>query len=267
MEKERQGPRPQPGRAAANGNRRPQTTPVRPYAAPTRPYQSTQRRNAAAPPPPYVPPAQPGRYPPSATLRKRSATPPRKRPAAPRSGTAPLSAQKRSGVAQPSGTPKTKEELAEERFRDALWPQTRETPRQRRTAFLLSLLYALIHILCSFLLIYPLNVLTARMPFPVADITRAFLSALAGTALCSLTRLRFPDEPRMMLLAYRRLLREVLIIFIALQALLWGEWGAQRMIARFALKFAVGPLVVGTAVAVLLFYLDWLYIEVDDEDA
>ena len=268
MEKERQGPRPQPGRAAANGNRRPQTTPVRPYAAPTRPYQSTQRRNAAAPPPPYVPPVQPGRYPPSAPLRKRPAAPtPRKRSNAALSGTETPLTGTRSGAAQPSGTPKTKEELAEERFRDALWPQTRETPRQRRTAFLLSLLYALIHILCSFLLVYPLNVLTARMPFPASDITRAFLSALAGTVLCSLTRLRFPDEPRIMLLAYRQLLREVLIIFIALQALLWGEWDAQRMIARFVLQFVAPPLIVGTAVAVLLFYLDWLYIEVDDEDA
>lgn len=258
MEKERQGPRPQPGRAAANGKRRPQTTPVRPYAAPSRPRQSAPRRAAATPPPPYVPPVQPGRYPPrqSVTGTAQART---------RSGTGQAS-KRPVTTSQPSGT-KTQEELAEERFRDALWSETPETPVQRRNAFLLSLLYALIHILCSFLLIYPLNVLTARMPFPVADITRAFLSALAGTALCSLTRLRFPDEPRMMLLAYRRLLREVLIIFIALQALLWGEWGAQRMIARFALKFAVGPLVVGTAVAVLLFYLDWLYIEVDDEDA
>ena len=259
MEKERQGPRPQPGRAAANGNRRPQTTPVRPYAAPSRPRQSA-RRDAVTPPPPYIPPVQPGRYPPSAAKR--------------RSGTRTQSALRISSAgkrlataAQSSGTAKTKEELAEERFQDALWPETRETPRQRRTAFLLSLLYALIHIVCSFLLVYPLNVLTARMPFPVADVVRAFLCALAGTALCSLTHPRFPDEPRMMLLAYRQLLREVLIIFVALQALLWGEWDAQRMIARFALQFAVGPLIVGTAAAILLFYLDWLYIEIDDEDA
>ena len=105
------------------------------------------------------------------------------------------------------------------------------------------------------------------MPFPVSDIVRAFLPACVGAALCALTRLRFPDEPRMMALAYRRLLREVLALFIAAQALLWGEWDAQRMIARFAVKFAAPPLVAGTAFAVLLFYLDWLYIETDEEDA
>ena len=241
MEKERQGARP-PGRAATRGNtlrpeRRPAATPARPRAASSRPY----RYAAPTPPPPaYIPPVRPGSRPPSRTARK---PPPRK----------------------PSATPR-REELAEERFRDALWPETRETPAQRRAAFLLSLLYALIYAACSFLLVRPLNVLTARMPFPASDVVRAALSALAGTALCALTRLRFPDEPRLMLLAYRRLLRNVLFVFAALQALLWGEWEAQRAVARFTLKFAAAPLVVGTAVSVLLFYLDWLYIEVDEEE-
>lgn len=266
MEKERQGPRPQGGRAAARGNTRPSAPSARPRANAARPYQSAPRHSAVTPPPPYIPPAYPGRYPAPGRVRKPSPT--TAKPQGRGQSLTVRAAQARKQPltnAKPSAA-KTQEELAEERFRDALWPKTRETPFQRRAAFLLSLLYALIYIACSLLLIHPLNVLTARMPFPVSDMVRAALPACAGTLLCALTRLRFPDEPRMMLLAYRRLLREVLLIFVALQVLIWGEWDAQRMIARFTLQFVSGPLVVGTAAAVLLFYLDWLYIEVDEEE-
>jgi hypothetical protein len=225
-----------PGRPAAQRNairpeRRPVTPPARPYAK-SRPYQPPQRK---APPPPYIPAAKPGRYPSLAAAR---------------------------------GKPKpqiiTKAKLADMTFREALYPEARDTPAQRRAAFLLSLLYALIYAACSFALIHPLNVLTARMAFPIADIIRASLPAFVGAALCALTRLRFPDDPRILLLAHRRLLRETLFVFIALQALLWGEWDAQRLLALFVLRFAAGPLIIGTGVSVLLLYLDWLYIDVDE---
>lgn len=228
MEKERQGARP-PGRNAARRNapppeRRPPTTPPRPYVSP---YQSARGKT---PPPPV----KPGRYPPLATRTK----------------------QKPPVI--------TKASLADMTFREALCPKARETPAQRRAAFLLSLLYALIYAACSFALIHPLNVLTARMPFPIADIVRAALPAFVGAALCALTRLRFPDDPRLFLLAHRGLLREALFVFAALQALLWGEWDAQRLLALFALRFAAGPLIVGAGVSVLLLYYDWLYIETDE---
>lgn len=233
MEKERQGARP-PGhnaarRTAPRPERRPPTTPARPYVSP---YQSARSKT---PPPPYIPPAKPGRYPPLTAARTK---------------------QKPPVV--------TKASLADMTFREALWPEIRETPAQRRAAFLLSLLYALVYAACSFALIHPLNILTARMPFPIADIARATLPAFVGAALCALTRLRFPDDPRLFLLAHRGLLREALFVFAALQALLWGEWDAQRLLALFVLRFAAGPLIVGTGVSVLLLYYDWLYIETDE---
>ena len=161
-----------------------------------------------------------------------------------------------------------KNPLAAERFRDVLWPKERDTPPKNRIAFLLSLLYALIYTGCSLLLVHPLNLLTARMPFPVSTVVRALFPALTGTAFCVLTRLYFPEEPRMMVLAYRKLLWNVLWVFLALQALLWGEWAAQQMIARFVLLFVLSPLVVGTGVSVLILYLDWLNeTDTEEEDA
>ncbi|MBR0280447.1 MAG: hypothetical protein IJQ81_02515 [Oscillibacter sp.] len=147
--------------------------------------------------------------------------------------------------------------LAARRFRDVLWPEEGETLAESRTAFFLSPLYALTYTACAALCVVPLNHLTAQTPFPLSTLIRALFPALIGAALCTLTRWRIPDEPRLMLLAHRRLLRNVLWIFIALQALLWGEGNAQRLIARFTLLFVAPPLVVGTVVSIALLYLDW----------
>lgn len=248
MEKERQKPRPQTGRGATGrGNtlhpeRRPVTV-SRPYPRSERPAPRTLPQEHRTP---VVPPRS---YPPTTAqhagqfrriVRPKRATPP----------------------------PVRKNPLSAERFRDVLWPEERDDPAQNRIAFLLSLLYALIYAGCSLLLVYPLNLLTARMPFPLSAVIRALFPALIGTAFCMLTRLYFPEEPRMMILAYRKLLWNVLWVFIALQALLWGEWAAQQMIARFALLFILAPLIVGTGVSVLLLYLDWLNeTDTEKEDA
>lgn len=152
-----------------------------------------------------------------------------------------------------------KNPLEAERFRDVLFPQEGESPAERRSAFLLSPLYALIYAGCSLLCVHPLNLLTARIIFPLSAVIRAALPALIGTALCCVpTRFRFPEVPRLPFCAYRRLLREVLLAFLALQALLWGEWDAQFLIAHFALAFVLPPLIAGIVVSVAWLYRDWL---------
>lgn len=152
--------------------------------------------------------------------------------------------------------------ISEPRFRDALWPATPDAPALNRVAFVCALLYALIHIACGVLLVYPLNLLTARMPFPLADIVRAVLPALIGAVLCALTRYPLGLESRVGLSAYRKLLRIVLTLFVCVLLLMWGEWEALRQVARFVLMFVSAPLIAGTGLSVLLFYFDWLY----DED-
>lgn len=160
-----------------------------------------------------------------------------------------------------------KVEEPEERFRDVLWADVRGTVAQKWTASLCALLYALAYVLCFRLLNHPLNVLTARMPGPLSAFLRAFLPSAAGTLLCALTRVRFPDEPRMMLWAYRKLVRWILFVFLALQILIWGEWAAQRTLALFVIQFVVGPLLVGAGAAVLFLYLDWAYADEDEDES
>ena len=92
-------------------------------------------------------------------------------------------------------------------------------------------------------MIHPLNVLTARMPVALSAIVRALLPPLTASELCAaFTWPLFPDDRRMMFFAHCKLFRPALVIFIALQALIWGEWNAQGMVLRFALQFAAPPL-------------------------
>ena len=230
MEKERRNVRPQPGRGTPLPAGRRTPPPSRPYPN-ARPYQTFERP---------IPPAQ---------LQTRPA------------------AQRYPALKPLPKTPTSaEEEEMEENFRDVLWSREREPVPQRRTARLLSLAYAAVHTLCALLFITPMNLLTARMPFPAADVVRALLPACIGSGICSLTRLLFPQDSKLMLLSYRRLLRLVLTVFVLLQMLLWGEWGAQKTLARFVLLYVAPPLVTGTALSVLLLYLDWRGDMEDEED-
>ena len=234
----------QPGTAS---QRRPGSTPQR------RRYPPPQNAARPRPSPPPQRATQPRAYPPP-YIPQSGQTPPR----IPRSNPAPPQAVKprpQSAAAKP-----------EPRFRDALWPSTPDAPALNRIAFVCALLYALIHAVCVILLIYPLNVLTARAPFPLGGIVRAFLPALAGAALCALTRYPLRLESRVGLSAYRKLLRIALTLFVCVLLLMWGDREAQEQVARFVLMFVSAPLIVGTGLSVLLFYFDWLY-ELDDGDA
>lgn len=116
-------------------------------------------------------------------------------------------------------------------------------------------------------MIHPLNVLTARMPVALSALTRALLPPLTASELCAaFTWPLFPDDRRMMFFVHRKLWRPVLAVLIAVQALIWGEWKAQGMVLRFAIQFAAPPLLVGTAVSVLVAYLDWLWYEYEEEE-
>ena len=231
----------QPGTAS---QRRPGSTPQR------RRYPPPQNAARPRPSPPPQRATQPRAYPPP-YIPQSGQTPPR----IPRSNPAPPQAVKprpQSAAAKP-----------EPRFRDALWPSTPDAPALNRIAFVCALLYALIHIVCGVLLVYPLNVLTARVPFPFGGIVRAFLPALTGAALCALTRYPLRLGNRVGLSAYRKLLRIVLTLFVCVLLLMWGDWEAQKQVARFVLMFVSAPLIAGTGLSVLLVYFDWLY----DEDA
>ena len=63
-----------------------------------------------------------------------------------------------------------------------------------------------------------------------------------------------------------KLLRALLALLVGVLLLMWGEWGALRQVARFVLLFVLGPLASGTALSVLLLYVDWLY-DMEEEDA
>ena len=211
-------------------------TTFRPSTVP-RSSPHTERKNSVAPPPQIL----------SAGRRSSASS----------SRAYPLSTKRFKLSPKPENPSARNNPLAAKHFRDALFPQEGESPAERRNAFFLSLLYALIYAGCSMLCVTPMNILTARMAFPLSAVIRALLPARIGTALCALTRLRFPETPRVLFSAYRRLLWETLLTFLALQALLWGEWDAQRMIARFMLAFVAAPLVTGSAVSVWLLYRDW----------
>ena len=148
-----------------------------------------------------------------------------------------------------------------------LWPDTRDTPAQNRIASLCALLYALIHVFCGVLCVYPLNVLTARMPSVLSTLVRALLPGLIGAVLCALSRYPMRLENRAGLSAYRKLLRALLTLLVGVLLLMWGEWAALRQVVRFVLLFVAGPLASGTGLSVLLLYVDWLYDMEEDEDA
>ena len=232
----------QPGTAS---QRRPGSTPQR--RPPVR-YPPPQNAVRSRPSPPPQRTTQPRAYPP---------------PHIPQSGQTPPRIPKPNQTVKPR--PAAKPE-PESNFRDALWPSTPDDPALNRIAFVCGLLYALIHIACGVLLVYPLNVLTARVPFPFGGIVRALLPALTGAVLCALTRYPLRLENRVGLSAYRKLLRIVLTLFVCVLLLMWGDREAQKQVARFVLMFVSAPLIVGTALSVLLFYFDWLY-DLDDGDA
>ena len=225
-----------------------------------RPGSASQRRPGSTPqrrPPARYPPPRPRPSPPPGARQSRPYPPPR----IPKANQTPPPIRR-----APSPRPAAKPE-PEPRFRDALFPKTPDAPALNRIAFVCGLLYALIHAACGTLLVYPLNVLTARMPFPLAGIVRAFLPALIGAVFCALTRYPLQLESRVGLSAYRKLLRMVLTLSVFVLLLMWGEWEAQKQVARFALTFVCPPLMTGTALSVLLFYFDWRYELEDDEDA
>ena len=269
MENRRQGQTPQ---------RRP---PVRPRSYPP---QAPQSR--ATTPQPRAYPPQPRTYPPpqvTAPRKAPQASPIRKAPQVPQTRKAPATPTPRKSpatptprkvpqVPQPRKAPATARKAVlvpnpEPRFRDVLWPDTRDTPAQNRIASLCALLYALIHVFCGVLCVYPLNVLTARMPSVLSALFRALLPGLIGAVLCALSRYPMRLENRAGLSAYRKLLRAVLTLLVGVLLLMWGEWAALRQVARFVLLFVAGPLAAGTALSVLLLYVDWLYDMEEDEDA
>lgn len=230
---------------SASGGR-PGSTPQRRPPVRYPPPQNTVR---SRPSPPPQRTTQPRAYPPP-YIPQSGQTPPR----IPKTNPAPPQTVKPRPAAKPE---------PESNFRDALWPSTPDDPALNRIAFVCALLYALIHIVCGVLLVYPLNVLTARVPFPFGGIVRAFLPALTGAALCALTRYPLRLGNRVGLSAYRKLLRIVLTLFVCVLLLMWGDWEAQKQVARFVLMFVSAPLIAGTGLSVLLVYFDWLY----DEDA
>lgn len=240
----------------------PQRRPPTPRYPPPRTQNNMRPRSYLPQSPPYPPPSRP--YPPP------QMTPPRRTsPQASQLRKAPQTSQPRTTTqARKPATATLRKAEPEPRFRDVLWPQSRETPVENRVAFLCALLYALIHTLCGVLSIYPLNLLTARMPSPLSALVRALFPGLIGSVLCALTRYPMRLENRVGLLAYRKLLRMLLTLLVGVTLLMWGEWQALKQAARFVAMFVAGPLVAGTGLSVLLLYMDWLYdLEENDEDA
>ena len=272
MENRRQGQTPQrrpPVRPRSYPPQAPQsrTTTPQPRAYPPQPRtypppQVTAPRRTPQVKPPQVP--QTRKPPATPTARKSPATPTlRKTPQVSQAHKSPAArkapaATIRKGVLVPNPEP---------RFRDVLWPDTRDTPAQNRIASLCALLYALIHVFCGVLCVYPLNVLTARMPSVLSALFRALLPGLIGAVLCALSRYPMRLENRAGLSAYRKLLRAVLTLLVGVLLLMWGEWAALRQVVRFVLLFVAGPLASGTGLSVLLLYMDWLYDIEEDEDA
>lgn len=251
--------------------RRPPVQQTRHYPPPRSTVNPPARPGTQMPPPrargaqaaPYRTPGTqtaPSRKPGTQTIPSRAQAAPSRKP-----GTQTVPPRKPAAQTALSRKPGPQEPPPEPRFRDALWSKQRETPAQNRITFLCALLYALIHLVTGFLLIRPLNLLTARMPFLIAYVVRAVLPALTGALLSALPLFPLRQEFRTMLLAYRKLLRWVLILLVGVLLLMWGEWEALKQVARFVLLFVSGPLIIGTALSVLLFYLEWLG-EPDEEE-
>lgn len=124
-------------------------------------------------------------------------------------------------------------------------------------SFCLCWVFIAVYGVLDFLLLGPLDGLTAGLPVFAVNLIEALVPSAIGAAVCSLTWFLSRTEKRLLPAAYLWLLLLALACLVTLLIYSSGERELQLMILQFFAMLALPPLVLGGGSSVFLYYRYW----------
>ncbi len=124
-------------------------------------------------------------------------------------------------------------------------------------SFCLCWVFLAVYGVLDFLLLGPLDMLTAGLPVFAANLIEGLVPSAVGAAICSLTWFLSRTEKRLLPAAYLWLFLLMLACLITLLIYSSGEQELQLLILQFFGMFVLPPLVLGGGSSIFLYYRYW----------
>lgn len=116
----------------------------------------------------------------------------------------------------------------------------------------ISFLFLAVYFAAFIFLLEPLHGMTENAPIIVVYLVESLVPAIAGTAVCGLTWLLFPDK-RLVPAAYVWLAVMALTVLITMMIMLEGESEARTLFLRFFAMAVPAPLILGGIMSFCLY--------------